>query len=89
MRHKSNVSEVFPSPRVFTQPRDLLGGSFVTWFIFWANSIHGLMPSSRRILLKNGRTAGIPLYDNGVALEPLNLLLKFIKVRSGNNDVIN
>ena len=47
------------------------------------------MPSSRRILLKNGRTAGIPLYDNGVALEPLNLLLKFIKVRSGNNDVIN
>ena len=25
MRHKSNVSEVFPSPGVFTQPRDLLG----------------------------------------------------------------
>ena len=29
MRHKSNVDEVFPSPRVFTQPRDLLDDVFM------------------------------------------------------------
>src|ERR1035437_1707398 len=45
IRHKSNVSEVFSSPRVFTQPRELLGGivmliyllvSFSAFIVEWS-----------------------------------------------------